>query len=220
MAIDRSTELKLWVEISLSVALSLLILLKGPDVDVLLRSRFCDRFSPHRFEPPWLYGMFNKAIPWSGTPFRSSLTPSQVSSTNSWRFLHVAENVSLVAYYKKFVWRIYLKLFHQLNLPQSTTACSSSASWTCAGFSRVPSETWRIWRHRHQLLIREFKEEMFYDLFAGRNHQKRFFSRKQNLSLSEIFAFCIQTWEIVVYDVVWIVTFDGEMREGLALGYC
>lgn len=110
MAMDKSTELKLCVEISLSVARRRFILLKGPALDVLRRIRFCDKFSPHRLEPPWLYGIFSKATPCSGTPFKSSLTPSHVSSTNSWRFLHVAEKVSLVAYSK------YHSLFFILEL--------------------------------------------------------------------------------------------------------
>lgn len=52
MAIDRSTELKLCVEISLSAARSFLMRLKGPCADVLRRSLFWDKFSPQRFEPP------------------------------------------------------------------------------------------------------------------------------------------------------------------------
>lgn len=45
-------------------------------------------------------GMLSNAIPWSGIPFKSNWIPSQVSSTYSFRFLHVALKVSLVAYSK------------------------------------------------------------------------------------------------------------------------
>lgn len=112
MAIDKSTELKLCVEISLSPARSFLIRLKGPCAEVLRLSRFCDKFSPQRLDPPCVYGMFSSAMPCSATPFKSNCTPSHVNSTNSWRFLHVAEKVSLVAYSK------YQSLFfiRELNL--------------------------------------------------------------------------------------------------------
>lgn len=112
MAMLKSTELKLWVDISLSALRSFFIFLNGPLLDVLLLMRFCDKFSPHKLDPPCVYGIFSSAIPCNEIPFKSNRMPSHVSSTYSWRFLQVAENVSLVAYSK------YQSLFfiRELNL--------------------------------------------------------------------------------------------------------
>lgn len=60
MATDKSTELKLVAESSLSELLNFLPFLNGP----LLRFiRFCDKCSPHKFEPPCVYGILSNAIP-------------------------------------------------------------------------------------------------------------------------------------------------------------
>lgn len=73
MATDKSTELKLVVESSLSTLRNFPAPLNGP----FLRILFCDKCSPHRFEPPWVYGMLSRAIPCKWGPLASSKdTPS------------------------------------------------------------------------------------------------------------------------------------------------
>lgn len=74
MATDKSTELKLTADNSLSELFNRFPL---PNGLVLFRIRFCDKCSPHRLEPPWVYGMFSNAIPCKCGPFaRSNAIPS------------------------------------------------------------------------------------------------------------------------------------------------
>lgn len=74
MAIDRSTELKLLAEYSLSELFSRLPFRNGPLPRLM---RFCDKCSPHKFEPPCVYGMFSNAIPCKCGPLaKSNETPS------------------------------------------------------------------------------------------------------------------------------------------------
>lgn len=74
MAMERSTELKLLAEYSLSVLLRRLPLRNGPVARLI---RFCDKCSPHKFEPPCVYGIFNNAMPCNGGPLaKSNGTPS------------------------------------------------------------------------------------------------------------------------------------------------
>lgn len=71
---DRSTELKLVAEKSLSELFSRLPFLNGPPLFLIL---FCDKCSPHKFEPPCVYGMFSNAIPCKWGPLaNSNETPS------------------------------------------------------------------------------------------------------------------------------------------------
>lgn len=74
MAIDRSTELKLLAEYSLSELLNRLPFRNGPLPRLM---RFCDKCSPHKFEPPCVYGMFSSAMPCKCGPLaKSNETPS------------------------------------------------------------------------------------------------------------------------------------------------
>lgn len=78
IAMDRSTELKLFAEYSLSELRSRLPLRNGPLPRLM---RFCDKCSPHKFEPPCVYGMFSRATPCKCGPFaKSNETPSHCSS--------------------------------------------------------------------------------------------------------------------------------------------
>lgn len=73
IATDKSTELKLVADNSLSVDFSFLPFRNGPP----FRIRFWDKCSPHKFEPPCVYGILSRAIPWRCGPFaRSKDTPS------------------------------------------------------------------------------------------------------------------------------------------------
>ena len=69
----RSTKLKLLLDNSLSDLLSCsLRKLNGAG-----RVRFLTEVSPHKLDPPWVYGMFSKAMPCSDGPLaKSSDTPS------------------------------------------------------------------------------------------------------------------------------------------------
>lgn len=79
MATERSTELKLVADNSLSDSCMFLPFWNGPPPLRLIR--FCDRCSPHRFDPPWVYGMLSSAMPCRWGPFaRSSDTPSHLKS--------------------------------------------------------------------------------------------------------------------------------------------
>lgn len=74
IAIDRSTELKLFAEYSLSELLNRLPFRNGPLPRLM---RFCDKCSPHKFEPPCVYGMFSNAMPCKCGPLaKSNETPS------------------------------------------------------------------------------------------------------------------------------------------------
>lgn len=74
MATDRSTELKLLADNSLSVFFSFLPLRNGPPLRFI---RFCDKCSPHKFEPPCVYGILSNAMPCRCGPLaNSNETPS------------------------------------------------------------------------------------------------------------------------------------------------
>lgn len=150
MAIDRSTELKLLADNSLSADFSFLPFRNGPPLFLI---RFCDRCSPQRFEPPWVYGIFRRAIPCSCGPFaNSSETPSHwngdETKSNTWDETwevksHPAHSPlclnSRANFYRKpqmsRKWRI-----------QSTRVCSSCDCWICADSSHVPDGISHKWR--------------------------------------------------------------------------
>lgn len=125
--------------------------------------------------------MFSRAIPWSGTPFKSSLTPSHVSSTNSCRFLQVAEKVSLVAYSK------YHSLFFILEL--NLCGFFSRSKWNLTQIAASTPTVDSSWKKNQKIKIRRINS---FPLSIQ-------ISSKQKIFLSSFF---IQTWEIIVYDIV------------------
>lgn len=72
MAALRFTELKLLVDSSFSLSF-----LRIGMREVVLTGRFFPWFSPHRFDPPCVYGMLRSAMPCRACPLASSRdTPS------------------------------------------------------------------------------------------------------------------------------------------------
>lgn len=101
---DRSTELKLFADSSLSEFFS--FFRKGP-----FRIRFWDKCSPHRFDPPCVYGMLSNAMPCSCGPFASSNdTPSHCKKKSLFFFIRsILTSVNVSDTYHNF--QIFVQIF-------------------------------------------------------------------------------------------------------------
>lgn len=115
VATDRSTELKLVADSSLSDSCIFLPFRNGPPPLRLMR--FCDKCSPQRFEPPWVYGMLSRAMPWRCGPLaRSSETPS-----------HCVGIQCCIFYFKIRVFSTY----HNINMFVKILAGCGKCLWGC-----------------------------------------------------------------------------------------